>query len=309
MSLWRRTDHPTSLMSRTTGELSIQDIFRDSPVVLSSDVAKPPGRGRCLVHVLATWYPEFAWGCAGERCWACILGGRVHDQLPQSGVLSTQAWYTIILVLMVGIRLYQTLIAGRAMIGSCLPICLLSSTSMEGLLQIVESRYVEYLTTDRWKCFSSVLTSWTTILVVFRLIVKLKSLHTRAKQLMNPWSASSECAHQSCNVCEEHHKYESLHFKFNTKVSHAEETAIASSVEIYSVLRLAEDVRQQQRKEDAEESCNWSDHLALLHHAHDEERVRGRWTGRCLSCLHERTRSSLGTWGDTQSSVAKLGDL
>ena len=54
MSLWRRTDHPTSLMSRTTGELSIQDIFRDSPVVLSSDVAKPPGRGRCLVHVLAT---------------------------------------------------------------------------------------------------------------------------------------------------------------------------------------------------------------------------------------------------------------
>ena len=107
------------------------------------------------------------------------------------------------------------------------------------------------------------------------------------------------------------HKCESLlHFRFGTKVSHAEETAIASGVEIYSVLlRLAEGVGPQQSEKDAEESCNWSDHLALLHPTHDEEKVRGRWTGRCLSCLHERTRSSLGTWGDTQSSVAKLGDL
>lgn len=84
---------------------------------------------------------------------------------------------------------------------------------------------------------------------------------------------------------------------------------LASSVDIYSVLQMADRVGQQQREKDAEESCNWSNHVALLHPAHDWERVRGRWTGRCLACLHERTRSSLGAWGDTQSSVAKSGGL
>ena len=44
---------------------------------------------------------------------------------------------------MVGMRLYQALIAGLAMAVSGLPIRLLSSTSREGLLRIVESRYVK----------------------------------------------------------------------------------------------------------------------------------------------------------------------
>ena len=60
--------------------------------------------------------------------------------LPLSSVLSTQAWYTFILVLMVSMELSHTRFARRAIAVAALSICAFSSTSRERLVEMLKPK-------------------------------------------------------------------------------------------------------------------------------------------------------------------------
>ena len=65
---------------------------------------------------------------------------RVKHSLPYSRVVSTQAWYTVIFVLMVSMELSHALFDRRAIADEALPILEFSSVSKLRLLEMMEPR-------------------------------------------------------------------------------------------------------------------------------------------------------------------------